>query len=247
MQMYLTPERELEQQELDGIREKVQQRATRIPLQHIIGSVSFRGVELEVSPDALIPRPETELLVDLATRSLRQQGTQSQKILDIGTGTGCLAIALALEHTNATLWATDISQGALALARRNAVKNGTNDRIGFVLSDLFRELPTDLSFDLIVSNPPYIPTREIDRLQPEVRDHDPRLALDGGEDGLQLYRSIANEASGWLKPSGALVLEFGDDQAPKVQSILEKQNWVVEEIVQDYTRRDRFVVARLGD
>jgi release factor glutamine methyltransferase len=181
--------------------------------------------------------------------------------LDFGTGTGCIAIALAAKCPSAKIMATDISPEALALARENAARNNVADRIDFVQSDGFAALENfgvrrhvgalesgDMSphseFVLIISNPPYIPTAEIATLQPEVRDFDPRAALDGGADGLDFYRRLAAEAKPSLKPDGKIMLEFGDGQADAIRKIFKTEKWIVEAVKEDYSQRARILVAR---
>ncbi len=138
----------------------------------------------------------------------------------------------------------DVSSEALALARQNAASHQLGERLRFFQGDGFAALPREIRFDLIVSNPPYIPSAEIENLEPEVRDHDPRGALDGGADGLDFYRRLATEAGAFLKPGGKLILEFGEGQAADIKNIFEKQKWVVEAVQPDYTRRERILIAR---
>lgn len=244
MRLYLSFDRVLTAAEVDPFRELVRRRGLREPLQHIIGTVSFCGIELACSSAALIPRPETELLARLAWEFLRQVPAATPVAFDLGTGTGCLPIALATNCSTARLVAGDISSDALDLARSNAQQRGVADRIEFVQGDGFAGVAAGSRFDLIVSNPPYIPTAEIATLQAEVRDFDPRAALDGGADGLDFYRRIAREAGAFLNPDGRIMLEFGDGQAAALREIFSGENWVVEAIRQDYSPRDRFLLAK---
>lgn len=244
MKLYLSFDRGLSDAELAQYRELVRRRGVREPLQHIVGSASFCGFEIAVSPAALIPRPETELLAEAAWQFLGAVGPATA--LDFGTGTGCIAIALALKCPAARIRAVDISGDALVLARKNADANRVADRIEFLESDKFAALEGDARFDLIVSNPPYIPTAELETLQPEVRDHDPKTALDGGADGLNFYRLLASEAGEFLKGAGKLMVELGDDQADAVRRIFETQKWIVEAIREDYTGRARVLIAQHG-
>lgn len=243
MKLYLAFDRALSESELTQYRELVRRRGAREPLQHIVGSTNFCGYEIAVSPAALVPRPETELLAEVAWQFLGAAGATPATALDFGTGSGCIAIALAGKCPGARIWAVDISAGALALARQNAAANQVAERIEFLEGDGFTAVPGGMRFDLIVANPPYIATVEIETLQPEVRDHDPRAALDGGADGLDFYRRLA-EAFGFLKAGGRLALEFGDGQAEAIRKILETQKWIVEAIRQDYTGRARVLIAR---
>ena len=183
MQLYLNFERVLTPAEVEGFRELIKRRGQREPLQHIVGSTSFCGLEIAVNRHVLIPRPETELLAERGWTFLNQLSTlnpQPSTALDFGTGSGCLAIALACKCPAAEVYAIDISPEALALARQNAARHGVAERIRFLQGDGFAALPEGSRFDLIISNPPYIPSGEIASLQPEVRDYDPRRALDGG-------------------------------------------------------------------
>lgn len=247
MKLYLNFERPLAPAETDALREMVRRRAQREPLQHIVGSTSFCGLELAVNRDALIPRPETELLAELGWQFLAGRTAPPVTALDLGTGSGCLAIALAVKCPATQVTATDLSGAALALARANADRHAVAERIQFVEGDGFAPLPTGAQFDLIVSNPPYIPSAEIDTLQPEVRDHDPRLALDGGADGVEFYRRLAQDGAACLKPDGRLMVEFGDGQAGALREIFSVQKWIVEAVREDYSQRPRILVARPPD
>ena len=247
MQLYLKFEQGLAPAELDCVRELVRRRAQREPLQLITGSTSFCGLELAVNRHTLIPRPETELLAEQGWTFLNTLPVlpgEPVTALDFGTGSGCLAIALAVKCPGARLCALDISEPALRVAGQNAERHGVSERVRFYQGDGFAALPADARFDLIIGNPPYIPTAEIDRLEPEVRDYDPREALDGGADGLDFYRRLAAEAGRWLKSAGKLMLEFGDGQSDALRELSRAENWVVEPIVADYTQRPRILIAQ---
>jgi release factor glutamine methyltransferase len=256
MQLYLDFERKLTSAELDSYRELVKRRALREPLQHITGSTWFCSLEIAVNPRVLIPRPETELLAEqgwlflcgLAPLDTGMNDSAASEAgltaLDFGTGSGCLALAIAAKCPAAIVYAMDASPEALETASLNAQKLGLSDRVKFCLGDSLAAVEDGLRFDLIVSNPPYIPSAQIADLQPEVRDFDPRLALDGGPDGLDFYRRLAHDAPSRLKDRGRLMVEFGDGQASAVQELLVAQNWVVEAILQDYTHRSRLLIAR---
>jgi release factor glutamine methyltransferase len=250
MKLYLNFDRGLTPAETDGLRELIKRRAAREPLQHITGSTSFCGHEIAVNRHALVPRPETELLAELGGKFLAAR--RSPTALDFGTGTGCIAIALAVGCPEAKITALDVSPDALALARQNAAQNKVAERIEFLTSDGFAALKnTDVpgvpprQIDLIISNPPYIASAEIETLAPEVRDFDPRAALDGGADGLDFYRRLAAEAKPWLKPDGKIMLEFGDGQAGAIQQIFAAEKWIVEAVQEDYSHRARILVATL--
>ena len=247
LRLYLDFERQLTDSQLDAIRELVKRRAGREPLQHIVGSTSFCGLELIVNPDVLIPRPETEVLAERAWQFLRARSREPAgplTALDIGTGSGCLAIALAHHVPGAQIDAVDLSEAALAVARENAARHQVLDRVHFFHGNGFAPIPAEKRFDLVVSNPPYIPSSEIAHLAPEVRDHDPRLALDGGADGLDVLRRLAVEAPAYLKPGGGLMCEFGDGQGEAVSRLFSVQQWVVEMVVPDLSGRARILVAR---
>ena len=275
MKLYLNFERTLTTAETEGLRELVKRRAAREPLQHITGSTSFCGCEITVNRHALVPRPETELLAELGWQFLQERRAMPRReadsgepagtmpdaptALDFGTGTGCIAIALALKCPSAQIVASDISPEALALAEQNAKQNKVAERIEFLAGDGFDALGLrqhvrtlqggDMSppskFDLIISNPPYIATAEIDTLTPEVRDFDPRLALDGGADGLDFYRRLARDARSLLKPHGKIMVEFGDGQANAIKTIFEHEKWIVEAVREDYSQRARILIAKL--
>jgi release factor glutamine methyltransferase len=244
MKLYLNFERVLSAAEVEELREVVRRRGRREPLQQIVGSTSFCGLEIAVNRDVLVPRPETELLAELAWQFLSTINRQPSTALDFGTGSGCIAIALAVKCPGARVHAMDVSPAALARARQNAAGCGVSEWIEFLQSDGFVALPEGIQFDLIVSNPPYIPSAEIESLQPEVRDYDPRASLDGGPDGLGFYRRLAGEARPFLKRDGRMMLEFGDGQGEEIRKILEDQNWVVEAIREDYTQRPRVLIAK---
>jgi release factor glutamine methyltransferase len=244
MKLYLNFERALSPAETDALREFIKRRGQREPLQHLTGSTSFCGFEIAVNRHVLIPRPETEILAELGWTFLSTLNPQPATALDFGTGSGCLAIALAAKCPAAKIVATDISTDALALARENAATNKAADRIEFLPGDRFAALPAGAQFDLIISNPPYIPSAEIATLQPEVRDFDPRGALDGGADGLDFYRKLAMESKPLLKPDGKIMLEFGDGQADAVRNIFEAEKWIVEAVKEDYSHRQRILIAK---
>ena len=245
MNLYLNFERALAPAEVDSLRELVRRRGRREPLQHITGSTSFCGLEIAVNRHALVPRPETELLAELGWQFLSTLNPQPPTALDFGTGTGCIAIALASKCPDAKITALDVSPDALLLAKQNAAANKVAGKIKFLETNGFAALPQDKPFDLIISNPPYIPSAEIATLQPEVRDFDPRRALDGGADGLDFYRLIALQAAAFLEPGGKVILEFGDGQAEAVRRVFENEKWIVEAVKEDYSQRPRILIAKL--
>jgi len=219
----------------------VAKRIQRIPLQHIIGTVNFCGLELAVDNSVLVPRPETELLAEAAW-SIAAAMDQSV-VLDIGTGSGCLAISIALNAKNTIVHALDICPNALKVARSNARRHGVSSRITFHQADMRRPLPMGGLFDLIVSNPPYIPSSDIETLEVEVCEHDPRLALDGGKDGLDYYRYLIASCLPCIRSGGRFLLEVGDGQAPNVAALIGDQGGRVLEILPDLNNVERIVVA----
>lgn len=244
LQLYLQHDRPVPPAALDALRPLLRRRAAREPLQHLVGTVAFADFELQVTPQALIPRPETELLLDHARRWLAGRLAQPDaplqpELLDWGTGSGCLAIGLARQFPHARVTAIDLSAEALSLARQNAEKNGVGARITWVHSDGLAGLPEHSRFDLVVANPPYLPSAEIAQLEPEVREHDPRAALDGGPDGLCFYRRLAVECPAHLAAGGRLWLELGHGQAAAVSEIFSAAGWRIAALEQDYQHIER--------
>ena len=217
----------------------IDRRAQREPVAYIIGSWSFMGLDFVVNNNVLIPEQDTEILVEEAMRYLED----GMRFMDLCTGSGCIALSL-LNYTNGTsAVCTDISEDALKVARENADKLGLSDRASFVKTDLFPEW--DLGkFDIIVSNPPYIASKVIEELAPEVRDYEPRLALDGDEDGLVFYRRIVDRASEFLNSSGYLLMEIGYDQKDALVSMLEEKGRFHDiQVIKDLGGNDRVVSA----
>jgi len=210
------------------------------PVQYVLGEWDFRNLTLRVDKRALIPRPETELLVDwvLKTESLWQ--LPRPRVADIGTGTGCIALSIALERPSAECVAVDLSADALALAKENAERLGLAGRVAFMQADACSEFPP-ASLDAIVSNPPYIVSPEVGQLQPHVRDHEPRLALDGGADGLAVIRSVIEGASWVLRPGGWLFFETAHDQGASVRALMEAAGFQNATLRADHNRHFRFV------
>lgn len=243
LQLYLQFERLLSTAETDLLRTLVKRRGAREPLQHILGTACFCGLEIAVNPQVLIPRPETEILAELGWKYLRSLDRPA-KFLDFGTGSGCLAIAICHhvpEHSGVAL---DKSFAAIETARLNSRTNKVSERLEFIESDGFSALPSELKFDLIISNPPYIPAEEIATLQPEVRDFDPRPALDGGVDGLDFYRLLASRAPHFLLPGGKLMMEFGDGLEKALRPLFEQDGWIIESIEPDFHKKPRVLIAR---
>jgi release factor glutamine methyltransferase len=228
-------------------RELLRRRLEREPIAYLTGRREFWSLEFGVLPDVLIPRPETERLVEIALALARElPQIHSLPVLDIGTGSGAIAVSLAKELPSAVIWATDVSPAALEIARRNATCNGVAERVRFFQGDLFKAIGESAGrFALIVSNPPYIRSAEIDALEPEASRWEPRGALDGGADGLNFYRRIARQARDYLAPNGAVALEVGADMGKEVSRLFTAGGYTGVAIFQDYAGRDRVVVARL--
>ena len=257
--LYSHPEDQLGETESQNYFSLIERRAAGVPTQHLTGKQEFWGLEFEVTPDVLIPRPETEHVIEVALdrlglRDLRAKQLQNMSgegllAADVGTGSGCIAIALAKELPAAKIYALDISGAALSVARRNAARLGFSDRINFVESNLFEKLslaiPTHESFlfDLIASNPPYIARREAATLAREVRDHEPAIALFGGEEGDEFYADLIGQSAAHLKPGGILVLELGHDSLPAVQPLLDTPHWTNLGITNDLAGIPRVVAA----
>ncbi len=217
-------------------------RSQRIPLQQITGGREFMGLEFYVNEHVLIPRQDTETLVELV---LKDYKGKKPEILDMCTGSGCIAISLAKLGGFDRITAADISKEALKVAKRNAEKHLEEGRITLVESDLFASLEEGKRFDVIVSNPPYIPTKIIEGLQPEVRDHEPMLALDGKEDGLYFYRKLALESRSHMVPGGTVYFEIGYDQGEAVGSLLKDAGFGEVRVFQDAAGLDRVIRAVL--
>jgi release factor glutamine methyltransferase len=222
----------------------VRRRAGREPLQRILGWEDFRGVRVRLTNAVLVPRPETEMLVEWALALLPEPGDRRLLAIDVGTGSGCVACALACERPDLDVIAVDVSPAAAAVARDNARALGVEARVRVVAADLL-ECVRGPRADLIVSNPPYLPTATVPELEPEVRAHEPRLALDGGPDGLALIRRIAATARRCLKPSGTLALETaGDAQAEAAAALLRGAGLQAVAVRADLAGVDRFVAGR---
>ncbi len=238
--LFSDPEKEVAPDvDMNGIEEVISLREKRIPLQHIVGRTCFMGFDFEVSPDALIPRPDTEILTEEALRDYHD----GSKFLDLCTGTGCIITSLIALTNDCYGVGTDISEKALALAGRNAdiILADKRDRLVFKQGDLYDALDEGETFAIIVSNPPYIRTADIDTLMPEVKDHDPMLALDGGDDGLIFYRRIIEGAKEHLVKGGDLLLEIGYDQAEDVMKIMEDNRFIEINCIKDFAGNDRVV------
>jgi release factor glutamine methyltransferase len=259
--LYSHPEEEISSADAERFFALITRRSGGEPTQHLTGKQEFWGLEFEVTPDVLIPRPETEHVIEVALDRLaareihagRRQTTTGEGLLiaDVGTGSGCIAIALAKELPCAKFYATDISPQALDVARRNAARHGVMDRIDFIESNLLEPLivspfatrHSPLLFDAILSNPPYVGQREAATLPREVREHEPIVALYGGEEGYELYAALIAQAAQRLKPGGILVLELGHNSLPAVQPLLHAANWTNVGVTNDLAGIPRVLAA----
>jgi release factor glutamine methyltransferase len=253
-QLWLEPERTFSETQTKQFNELVARRQKREPLPYILGEWEFYGLRLEVTPAVLIPRPETETLVEVCISRLSTLNAQRSTLngADIGTGSGAIAIALAHSLANLHLIATEFSEAALAVAQRNILRHNLQDRITCLKADLLEavvgrgcQAPPSGSFDFIIANLPYIPTNIIPTLQPEVRDWEPRPALDGGPDGLIYIWQLISQARDYLKPGGFIALEISPEQAEEVKRLLALNNFGNLEIVKDLAGKARVITACL--
>jgi len=225
------------------MRELVQRRAAAEPVAYLVGHREFFGLSFRITPDVLIPRPETETLVMEALERLKL--IERPRVLDLGTGSGCIAVSLAVNHSGAGITAVDISAAALAVARSNVEQHKVADRVELLEGDLYAPLPAGVKFDAIVSNPPYVRTDEMDGLQPEIRLHEPHLALVAGPEGLDVFRRIAGEAARWLTPTGFVLVEFSPEQAVAVQALFTPElSWQQSRIVNDTSGQPRALIVK---
>jgi release factor glutamine methyltransferase len=242
IELYLEFDRSLSALELEPLREKVRRRAEGEPLQHLLGHWDFYGRTFKTDKRALIPRPETELLVDTLLKEVTR-GESSTRLVDVGTGSGILAITLALERPELEVFALDLSEEALALARENAERLGVLDRVAFRRSDLLEGI--EGPFHWIVANLPYIPTSDLNGLQREVK-YDPGLALDGGKDGLTIIKRLIESVPGKIASNGMIALEIGQGQSQRVLGFLADHNYRDISIKKDYQGVERLLIARYG-
>jgi len=217
-EVFMSPLRELTRCETKKLSEIIERRARREPLAYILGYSDFRGLKIKVKEGILIPRPETELLVDEALMVMNK-GRGTQRVIEPCTGSGCVSVALAREFEKVHIIAIDISAEALELAHDNAIINGVDKKISFLRTDLLLPFKRHAAFDLIAANPPYIPCHDIKTLAPEIRLYEPVIALDGGSDGLDCIKEIINSSAGLLKQGGSLLLEIGMGQSGEVTEL----------------------------
>ena len=236
----MEPSKEVSPEEEMLYKKQIARRAKHIPLQHLTGEQEFYGYPFYVNEHVLIPRQDTEVLVEEALKRKKE----GMKVLDLCTGSGCILLSILKNLKQGTGVGIDISEQALEVARRNAKRLGLEAATTFVLSDLFEKAQG--SYDMIVSNPPYIETEEIAQLMPEVRDHEPRLALDGMSDGLYYYRSIVSQCRDYLKEDGALLFEIGAGQGAAVSELLKEAGFVSVQVIKDLAGLDRVVAGKAG-
>ncbi|HSU26127.1 MAG TPA: peptide chain release factor N(5)-glutamine methyltransferase [Pyrinomonadaceae bacterium] len=234
------PETSLTPDQTATLSEITARRSLREPLQYITGRQEFYKLEFEVTPDVLIPRPETEILVERAITVL--SAIEAPRFCEIGVGSGCISISVLHELKNASAAACDISENAIAIARRNAEKHGVSNRLRLIVSDLFDSVP-DEAFDTILSNPPYVPEVDFDSLQTEVRDYEPTIALTSGADGLTVIERLIRQAPEHLRPGGVLLFEMGFNQSGKVSEMLDETVWTDIDVLPDLQGIPRILYA----
>lgn len=241
LDLALRPDSPVDAAQRERLNAMAQRRLRREPVTRILGARGFWSLDLDVHPNVLDPRPDTEIVIEASLEALGPRRGEPLRILDIGTGSGALMAALLTELPQATGWAIDISPDAVAAARGNLARLGLDHRAHVSLQGWADPLPH--AFDLVVSNPPYIETAAIAALDPEVRNHDPHLALDGGPDGLDAYRELAARRKGWARPGGLMVVEIGASQAEAVKSLFEAAGARVMALHRDYAGLDRALVV----
>ena len=237
------PEHELTADRSILYKSVVKRRANREPFQHIVGRQEFYGLDFLVTPDVLVPRPETELLVEIALQKLAQ--VDDVRFLEIGVGSGCISVSILHHLPEATSLAVDLSRPALGIALRNAESLGVASRLQLLESNVYESVPEE-NFSAILSNPPYIPAADIGNLQPEVRDFDPHIALTDGGDGLAIIRTIIDGAAARLRAGGLLLIEIGQGQAADVRDLLSGGPWTDVDFAPDLQGNPRVAVARIG-
>ena len=245
--LYLNYDRPMETEELTAFRTFVKRRIAGEPSQYITGMQEFWSLPFRVSPDVLIPRPETEVLLETVLEFLGSPDPEVS-VVDLGTGSGAIAVALARELRVINLVATDSSMAAVKLAQENALMNQIDSKIHFVCADMFSAFSsTSAKFTVVATNPPYVSHAEFSKLSPEIRDYEPRYALDGGPDGLAAIRRIIKEAPTVLSPKGALIMEIGADQAESVSALVkDSRHYESYRIIRDYSGLDRVLLAVKG-
>jgi len=247
IELYTQFSKQVPQEQLDKLHDLVKRAGLYEPVAYLTGKTEFYSLEFDITADCMIPRPETELLVQRAIEFLRTR-CGIQYVCDLCTGSGCIAVAIAKNFPEARVIATDISAAALEVAARNIEKHRLNERIRLLCGDLFEPIIKQLDvnqFDLIVCNPPYVSTAEYDKLDKNIKDYEPEFALLAGADGMDVYRRIFEKVDGFLKPNAALMLEIGYAQGPSVKELLEQNGSFAEiKIEKDFHDNDRIVISR---
>lgn len=246
--LYLNPRLPLSRDQSLFISSALKRRLKGEPIQYILGKTEFMGLEFKVTPDVFIPRPETEILVEKVIDIVKLLNCQTVKLLDVGTGSGCIVVSLAKYLPSVKVVATDISPAALQIAKYNSKLNKLEDRIEFIQDNVFNithyTLHITQPYDLVIANPPYIPTSEIEHLQPEIQ-YEPRIALDGGGDGLGFYRRIIEQAPQFLSEKGYLILEMGFGQCKSIKQLFKLSGkFEIIEVVKDYNHIDRIIITQ---
>lgn len=244
LDLYLNFDKPVKPDELEKFRSYIKRRVKREPVQYIIGDAEFMSLPLKVNKNVIIPRPETELLVEIIIDRFKNHADNELYILDIGTGTGNIAISLAKYLKNSNIIATDIEENILDLAKHNAEKNGVLNKIRFKKESVFEVINEYKYLDIIVSNPPYISKVDFKELQPEVKNYEPYLCLCDDSDGLTFYKKIVNKAKDWLDSSGRIFFEIGHNQGQLIRGIFEENNFTDIEIIKDYAKLDRIAIAK---
>mgnify|MGYP006295983345 CR=1 FL=1 len=244
MQLYADFQKPLTPSELAQFKLLLKQRLEHKPVQYIIGQTEFMGMPFKVDERVLIPRPETEILVEHAVDWLRKQPQESRNVLDVGTGSGCIAVSIAALVTEANVTATDISEDALDIAKQNAELNDVTEKVAFLQDNIIEADPRNVPFNLIVSNPPYIGRQDSEMVQKDVLDYEPDIALFAEGGGLLFYQHFASKASRWLDEGGHIMLEIGGDhQIESVTEIFQDKSWKNVKIIKDYNQRGRILTA----
>jgi len=244
--LYTNFEKPLTSAETGEFKKLLKRRINHEPVQYIIGETEFMGLPFRVNPSVLIPRPETEILVEHAIDWLRARPKDSRKILEIGTGSGCIAISLARFVEGSDVTAIDVSEDALEVASKNEEINDVSDKISFQQLDILENEPPEIPYDLIVSNPPYVSEEEFASLDRDIADFEPENALLAEEGGLRFYRHFADKSPDWLTTDGQIFIEIGGShQSDSIQQIFNEHNWSDIKFIKDYNGQDRVLVARL--
>lgn len=245
--LYTHPNRIVSIEIVDKFKELIEKRKEGYPIQYILKNQEFMGLDFHVTEGVLVPRPDTEILIEYIIKFARKSDKEKFNILDIGTGSGAISLSLAYYIENSYIYSVDISEKAIKIARKNKKKMKLEDKVKLITKDVLQGFPEiDEKMDIVVSNPPYIPSRDIDSLQIEVSKYEPRLALDGGDDGLIFYRYITEKAKEKLIDNGLLCYEIGYDQGESVKNIMKDNGYKEILILKDLQGRDRAVIGRMG-